>query len=169
MKRMAGFAFLILMLAACDPAIDSPDPAVEEVMIHEALYRKQIATHGQYLDRRDTMVYFLSFVAYDSAGNVTWEQDAPDQILVLFEDFRGRIRKFSDCRYGVNQGVFDKQSNRRGIIFRSGTIHRMNDYRVEIEGGYFSGGIHAHNHARIRYSLEKSKGRWWVVGLQYLQ
>lgn len=158
-------AIIAATFLSCDTSVEPQSP--EEDFVRESFFRNQFAGHGTYLDPQDTLVYFIAFVTLDSSGNVVSEVDPPDSFLRRFEGNNRPVRKVSQCRYAAFQGVFDAQSGERGILFRCGVLRWLSSDHVEIDGGYFTGGIHAINQAGYRYTMEKVNGRWWLTRSTY--
>lgn len=78
--------------------------------------------------------------------------------------FRGhtpRIKRYSEHEVrDLSDGVQDAQTGKPGLVFIVGGIRWIGPNEVEVEGGYYEGGLSASGNI---YRLERRSGRWVVV------
>lgn len=75
-----------------------------------------------------------------------------------FADDKPTIKKESQAKLG--DGVKDRDTGERGLIFRVGNIKWVSDTEVEVEGGYYEAGLSSSGNT---YFLKKQKDKWVVT------
>jgi hypothetical protein len=85
--------------------------------------------------------------------------DPPPEFLARFHDVHTPVRKASDCDQS-SKGVFEKGTNRRGLVFRVETVRWSGGDAASAQGGYYEAGLSASGNT---YTLERKAGRWTVV------
>ncbi len=153
--------FLPYFIISCkDVPLES---TYEDADIKEAVFRYQIAVNGSGYEA-DTLSIFLSFAVMDTSRFhfPIMDSDPDDRFMKRFIDDAACVKKYSQCEIVQGSGVFDKETGKRGILFRVGQITWTSDKYVIVEGGYYAGGRNAEGDI---FYLHKSNGRWWVYGV----
>lgn len=141
---------LVLLGSAC-----APDRTPELDAIREATFRYQFRNNASGLQQRAT-VYFL--VLRDPQTR-QW-LDPGEALLRQFKNHPPRIAKMSEAKRSGSDGVSDKQTGERGLIFIVGKIRWLASDRVDVEGGYYEAGESSSGNI---YHLRKKDGKWEVV------
>lgn len=139
------FAVASLGLAA-DEARESQSDDVRE-----AVFRWQFEHHNAPAQLTNAQVYFLELGP--SADDPT------DEFLKRFDGHKPPVRKGSSCI--VNGSAMDKKTGERGIIFRITSIVWQSDSTVEVNAGYYEGGLSVRGSL---YILKREKRKWRVTG-----
>jgi hypothetical protein len=87
------------------------------------------------------------------------DDDPTDEFLARFTGHKPPVRKVSMCSTeGLR--VVDKQTGKRGLIFRVAKIKWVSDSKVQVEGGYYEDGLSA---TRNVYTVVRKDGKWRVT------
>jgi hypothetical protein len=149
MKTLAAVLFLV----AIAPLV-SADRASEIDEIREATFRYQFAKNASGL-QQGAAVYFLAI--RDQAKKVN--EDPTDEFMKRFIGNKPRVAKVSEALVSANEGVRDKKTGERGLIFNVSRIRWVSDESVEVTGGYYEAGESASGNT----FYVKKKDRNWVV------
>jgi len=89
-------------------------------------------------------------------------KDPSDELINRFRDIPRSIRKISSerPRKGPHTPI-DRTTGIPGIIFSADAIRWQTKDLVEVEGGYYCGGLCA---AGITFKVERQNGKWLVKG-----
>ncbi len=120
--------------------------------IREAVFRYQFQHNHSGLQQQAD-VYCLSF------GRPGAYRDPPDGFMKRFRDHIPPVKKVSQCEVSPHQGVTDKATGEKGLIFWITTIRWVSDDEVEVEGGYYEAGTSASGNL---YRVVRQHGRWIV-------
>ena len=146
---------VLLAFASVLPAVAAPpDRAAEELDIREATFRYQFANNASGL-KEHAGAYYLSLV--DRNGK---SDDPPAKLLKRFAGNEPPVKKASESRASQAEGVVDKKTGKRGLIFRIEAIRWISDTEAEVSGGYYEAGLSSSGNT---YSLKKVDGRWQVT------
>ncbi|MGA1871053.1 MAG: hypothetical protein ACMUJM_21170 [bacterium] len=126
--------------------IDIQEKTKEEEDIMEATFRYQFL-HDQY----KTEVYFLS------RGQ---NQDPTDEFMNRFEDHKPPVKKVSESRKTATEGVIDRDTGEKGVIFNIQSIMWISESEVHVEGDDYRGNVGA---SGSTYYLKKENGKWIVM------
>jgi hypothetical protein len=142
---------LMIALSFSQPLPAQADKASDELDIREATFRYQFVRNasGQ---RQNAGVYCLSIVANGK------DTDPDAAFIKRFEGTAPVVRKASDCSRS-GEGVTDKTTGRRGLLFSTGAITWTSETAARVEGGYYEGGLSASGNT---YYLRKTDGKWVV-------
>ncbi|HEV7784278.1 MAG TPA: hypothetical protein VGQ28_03010, partial [Thermoanaerobaculia bacterium] len=126
---------VLLTFASILPAAAAPaDRAAEELDIREATFRYQFSHNASGLKER-AGAYYLSIA--DKSGRV---DDPPGKLLKRFVGNSPPVKKASESLASPDQGVVDKKTGERGLVFRIGAIRWISDTEVEVSGGCYETG-----------------------------
>jgi hypothetical protein len=160
---MLRIAFLLLLLSAGCKAHgtdveNQPAQLTAQDSVREAVFRYQF-DHNHSGQQHSAKVCFLSvMVLEDSTGR--WnDHDPSSELLHRFDGNAPPVKAFSQCRLS-EEGVFDFETDERGLLFRVGAIRWVSDDEAEVDGGYFEGGLSASGNT---YYLECRDGQWIVT------
>lgn len=117
--------------------------------IREATFRYQFLHNASGLQQKAD-VYFLSLGGKD--------RDPSDEFMKRFADHKPPVKKVSQSA-GRMEGVRDKATGGRGLIFRVEAIKWVSDTEVTVSGGYYEGGLSSSGNS---YHLKKQKDKWVV-------
>jgi hypothetical protein len=124
--------------------------ADQEDNIREAVFRHQFKA---FLPTPKNKLYFLLF------GTQTDPQDPPVTFMERFQGHIPPVKPFSQCVTSRKEGVKDKNTGERGLIFSVKSITWGSAIEAIVEGGYYSHGRAAsYNCYRVVY-----EGGKWVV------
>lgn len=124
------------------------DKTVLEDDLREVVVRYQVAKWDL-----NAKVYFVQINGKDPTA----------AFLQRFQDVDRPVKKKSESRQEKNVvgWVVDKKTKRKGVDFDTESIHWISERKVDIEGGYFCGGLCS---ASGKYHLEIEDGHWVVTG-----
>ena len=146
---------LIVLLASAFVAVAADGKRhIEEDAIREAVFRYLFANnaaHGPATAEKKIEAYYLSIGEKDS--------DPTDAFMKRFAGNKPPIRKVSECST-AKMRVTDKQTGKRGLIFRVRSINRISDTEVEVKGGYYEDGLSASGNT---YRVKKKGSTWQVT------
>lgn len=86
-------------------------------------------------------------------------------LLDRLSDTKCRIKPLSAAQKGGMDGVVDRETGERGMIFRVDAIRWIDETKCEVEGGYWADGLAADGNV---YQVELKDGIWTVVGEEML-
>ncbi len=162
MKRLCfGWIVLAALLAACAGRVSSvpvvspttlPRSAQEDD-IREAVFRYQFE-HNASGTQQTAQFYCLSL------GEYSKDIDPDDGLMQRFQGHKPAVKKVSQCICSPEVGVKDKEIGQSGgLVFRVTSIRWISNTEVEVEGGYYEGGLSASGNV---YQVVR-KGNQWVV------
>jgi hypothetical protein len=145
---------------------NGPARAAQEDAIREAVLRYQMegwardgdkseaeaqdANDKAIAKRLNARVYYLSVN----------RKDPSEELLKRFRDFPRTIKKVSESTHTKRLWVADKKTKQPGIIFSADEIHWITDDQVEVDGGYYCGGLCA---AGDVFTVNFDHGTWKVT------
>ena len=141
LKAIAGVAFAAA-LSAAPQAPDDADDAREAAL-------RYMFVHNASMQQRKAAVHCLTIEG----------KDPTDTFVARFAELAPPVKKASECTASAEDGVHDKTTGARGLIFRVAAT-RVRGEAAEIDGGYYEAGLSA---SWNTYYLEKKDGRWMVV------
>jgi len=144
---------LCLMIIATGFAAGE-DRASQVDDIREAAFRYQFRKNASGLQQK-AKVYFLSVRNAQDEKN----HDPDEAFMKRFADHKPRVAKASEAHASSEGGVRDMKTGERGLLFDLGEIRWISDDTVEIDGGYYEGGLSASGNT---YFLKKKTGKWIV-------
>lgn len=155
------FCLCLFLLSACADLGTNGDnwpPLSNDDAVREAVFLYQFGNNasGQ---QQGAKVFFLSVKTYSSVSGAWGNGDPGTFLLLHFGDRTPPVRPFSRCTTSVN-GVFDRETGERGLLFNVAEIRYVADGQAEVEGGYFEAGLSASGNT---YYLERRNGKWVVV------
>lgn len=124
-------------------------PLSREDAVREAVFKYQIARMTSALRRKD-VVFFLSV---DQAGNPS------DGLLARFAGRHPLVKKVSESVAKEYEGVIDKQTGTKGIIFSVTSIKWISETEAEVEGGHYTAPLEASGYV---YKVRLENGKWEV-------
>ncbi len=143
---------LSILVFACLAAGCTPIPSArlpQEDDIREAVFRYQFE-HNASGQQKQAAVYCLS---------IGENADPSDEFMRRFAEYKTPVRKRSECDVG-RLGVVDKNTHKRGLVFRVDSMNWISGTEVEARGGYFEGGLSASGNT---YTVRKRLGKWGVT------
>lgn len=146
---------IILLGSAC-----APDRTPELEDVREATFRYQFRENASGLQQR-AAVYFLALRDPKNGQRL----DPSDTLMRRFENHRPRVARASAARTSAVDGVVDKISSERGLIFIVGEVRWLARDRAEVKGGYYEAGESSSGNV---YQLRKRNGKWEVVSNRML-
>ena len=151
MWRLVCLPILLILLfgSAC-----TPDHTADLDDVREATFRYQFRKNASGLQQR-AGVFFLAL--HDSKNRQRVDPTA--EFLHRFKDHHPRVGPVSAARISSTDGVVDKTTGERGLIFSVGEIRWLGADRVEVKGGYFEAGESSSGNT---YRLRKKGGKWEV-------
>jgi len=160
MKRVFVAVASLLMLAACQHtsqreghAWDSYDLSRIE-QIQEAVYRYELTTMPEALND-DAQVIFLST---DALGD---DADPRYRLVSALGDLKLPLEPVSHSTGAISDGVRDRATKKRGIIWRAGPIDkRISPIAVDVKGGYYVNGTISGGSI---YHVQRTGSRWAVI------
>jgi hypothetical protein len=150
-RHLVGLPILLIVLFG--PAC-APDHTAELDDVREATFRYQFRTNASGLQQR-ARVFFLALRDTKSRQRF----DPTEDFLRRFKDHHPRVGPVSAARSSSTDGVIDKTTGERGLIFIVGEIHWLAADRVDVKGGYFEAGESSSGNT---YHLRKKDGKWEV-------
>ena len=149
MKSIFTFVALLSMAQVCC----GTDRQSQLDDIREATFRFLFGKNASSL-QQNAKVYFLTI------GNLskTQSQDPDEAFMKRFADHQPRVARRSDAKESPD-GVTDKITGERGLIFNVGEIQWISDREVQVSGGYFEAGLSASGNT---FYLRKKNGKWEV-------
>ncbi len=163
MKRLClSLIVLAALLAACAGRVSSvpvvspttlPRSAQEDD-IREAVFRYQFE-HNASGAQQTAQFYCLSL------GEYSKDIDPDDGLMQRFQGHKPTVKKVSQCVYGFEVGVKDKETGQSGgLVFRVTSIRWISDTKVEAEGRYYEGNMSSSGNV---YQVVQKGGRWIVT------
>ena len=122
----------------------------QEDDIREAVFRWQFAHNSSALKQK-AKAYYL---------RIGEKGDPSDAFMKRFAKDKPPVRKFSACTSGPAEGVRDKATGERGLVFRISSLKWKTDTEVELKGGYYEGGKSSSGNT---YTVKKEDGKWKVT------
>ena len=153
--------FLLLVLSC---TIDKTGLSTENIHesakanIYKAVFKYQFE-HNASGQQQNTNIYFLSVNTVSDSVDRWIYGDPSDEILNYFIDNQPPVKPFSKSKRSIS-GVFDIDTNERGLLFYVGEIKWLSSNQVEFEGGYFESGISSSCNT---YYLLYKNGNWMVI------
>jgi len=86
--------------------------------------------------------------------------DPPDGFMRRFAGFTPPVRKASDCSTHPLNGVVEKKTGKRGLLFRVRSVKWLSDTEVHVVGGYFEDGLSASGNT---YTVVRTRNGWMVI------
>lgn len=159
----AGLTALVLFFgyASCSDFGSGPQ-SLEDLDLREVVLRFQFAVNGS---GSSPSVIFISFAEYDSAGRVRRYFDPDEMFMGRFSSHSPPVKVKSKSRTVPGGGIYDLETNARGILFWVGEVQRISDSEATIPGGYYYGGLNAEGDI---FHLRKANGLWWVYRVTVL-
>ena len=146
---------LILLFAFAFAAVAADGKRHEqEDAVREAVFRYQFtnnAAHGPATAEKKIEAYYLSIGEKDA--------DPADAFMNRFAGNKPPVRKVSECSM-AKMRVTDKQTGKRGLIFRVSLIKWISDTEAEVKGGYYEDGLSASGNT---YRVKKKGGTWQIT------
>lgn len=125
----------------------------EEGDIHETVFR-YLFEHNPSVLQKQAKAYYLGIGEKTSTG-------ATDEFLKRFADHNPPVYKRSSAAVSPDQGVTDKETGERGLIFRLYGVKWVSDSEAELDGGFYEIG---NNSGLVNtYTLKKISGKWTVT------
>ena len=144
--------------ASTEPAPIQPVDSTPDA-IRETAFR-YLFTHKAGARDPNVKVFFLAFSeAIVPIPHSFGDTDPSDQFLSRFKLNTPPVRKNSQCNLAL-EGVFDKLTNERGVLFRVGPITIIDSVHAETQAGYFVGGLGASGDI---LQLQKTDTAWVVT------
>ncbi len=112
------------------------------------MFKYQIGRMTSALQQKD-VVFFLSVD----------EANPSDALLTRFAGRRPPVKKVSESLSQQYEGIYDKETGKKGILFRITSIKWVSETEAEVEGGHYTGPLAASGHVyKMRFENDK-----WVV------
>jgi len=143
-----GFLVFACLATGCMPTVAARLHQEDEIW--EAVFRYQFLNNASGQQKR-AAVYCLS---------IGESADPSDEFMKRFAEYQPPVRKISECNVGGFDGVVDKNTHKRGLIFRVGSMNWISGTEVEARGGYFEGGLSASGNT---YTVRKGLLGQWMV------
>ena len=86
--------------------------------------------------------------------------DPSDEFLKRFADRQPPVKKASASSYVPNEGLVDKETHRKALMFWANSIAWISDTDVEVSGAYHSAMLSAGNDY---YTVKNENGKWKVT------
>lgn len=136
------------------------DDAVREVILRVLLSptRTKINVYPP-LGGKNNSVWKVYFIAVEIG------KDPSARLLQRFEGRRPPVKpvsaSFADMKSkdSLTYAVKEKKSKRIGILFWVGKFQWLNRHRVQVQAGYYSGGLYAF---AARFTVVREGGRWRI-------
>jgi len=147
----------LVVLGCKDLGSDPPiSPYRDDIM--EAVFRYQFANNysGQ---QQGAKIYFIGMYIPGDSTRQSYYVDLSDELMMRFQKNSPPVKKASQCTISVN-GVFDKQTGERGLLFRIESVQELSNDEVEVKGGYFEAGLSASGNI---YTLRRIDNHWVVI------
>jgi hypothetical protein len=125
-------------------------PLSREDAVREAVFKYQIERMTSALQQKD-VVFFLS---------VDEEANPSDALLTRFAGRRPPVKKASESFSKEYEGIYDKETGKKGILFRITSIKWVSETEAEVEGGHYTGPLAASGHV---YKMRFENGKWVVT------
>jgi hypothetical protein len=123
-------------------------PLSREDAVREAVFKHQIGRMT--LARQEEEVVFLS---------VGQEGNPSDALLARFAGRRPVVKKVSESMSRKYEGIFDRETGGRGVIFSVTSIKWISETEAEVEGGHYTAPLAASGHV---YKVRLENGKWVV-------
>ena len=131
----------------------------KEDAVREVVFRYQFL-HNESGQQQSAGIYFISVLLHSDTADI-WNNGNPGTgLLARFFNNKPPVKPYSQCIISAD-GVKDRISGERGLLFRIGEIRWVDSTHAEADGGYFEAGLSASGNT---YYLEKNSGQWIVVG-----
>ncbi len=139
---VAVFGFLTLVL----PRWRTEDD------IRDAVFRYQMRHNASALQQK-TGAFYLSI------NTLGFDRSPSDGFIARFRGCKPPVRGVACC-IAEADGVRDRRTGDKGIVLRVGRIRWVSSTEVDVDGGYFEGGVSASGNT---YRVVKRGLRWVVV------
>jgi hypothetical protein len=165
-----AFAATILLFLVANPAASQDAAQTKssaEDDIREAVIRSQMEQRLRNHDQRQKKTKNSNEKATEGERNLPVfyvsinGKDPSDAFMERFLNIPGTVKKVSSSKIDEQRmnAVIDKSTGQPGIIFRADEVRWLGENSVEVNGGYFCGGLCA---AAITLKLEREEGKWIV-------
>lgn len=142
--------------------------------IRESVFRYQFENIGKtYITKNPDIIYFISIRGLKH--NQYKDIDPSDSFMGRFKSHVPLVKKVSQCTDEIDDilvitdketgekkviEVSDKETRRKGLIFRVNDITWLSDSEVLVEGSYFAGNLAGSGNT---YRVILKDGKWVVV------
>jgi len=164
MRPALAMLVLIVLIAVGIPLVatmSGPSGVLPDPQIAAATFRYQFQHNASGL-RASAAAYCIGYGAFgpdaDSNKNRT---DPPQEVLIALADVVPAVKPYSQCSHTKEQGVRDKASGKRALIFTLRSMECSEPLKCRVDGGYYEGGESASGNS---YFLERRDGKWLVIG-----
>jgi hypothetical protein len=147
-----------LAVLCCRDIGTAPPTAFFQDDVKEAVFRHQFYKNDSGL-QQGAKVYFIGLYVPGDSTRQGYYVDLSDGFMSRFQGNSPPVKKASECTPSMN-GVFDKQTGNRGLLFRIESMREFSNDEVEVEGGYFEAGLSASGNL---YTVRRIDGRCVVV------
>ncbi|MFH0991247.1 MAG: hypothetical protein V1799_14665 [bacterium] len=149
---------IALTVPGCKDSGSEPPLSLLEEDIQEAVFQYQFLHNYSGLQQQASAYFIGIYRRGDSVRQGSY-LDIAETLLARFHGSKPPVKKVSQCIQSIN-GVFDKETGERGLLFRIESIKQVSNDVVEVEGGYFEGGLSASGNI---YTVQRNDHRWVVV------
>ena len=91
--------------------------------------------------------------------SVDEEVNPSDALLARFAGRRPPVKKVSESVSKKYEGIFDKETGKKGILFIVTSIKWISETEAEVEGGHYTAPLEASGHV---YKVRFENGKWVV-------
>ncbi|MEJ2444831.1 MAG: hypothetical protein P8Y42_15525 [Exilibacterium sp.] len=131
MKTIASFLLLFVFSSVGFTATDALKNQEDD--IRETVFRWQFE-HNASGQQQKAKAYYLQI----------GEKDDPSDVFIKrFDEHKPPVRKASACTADAINGVRDKKTGEKGLLFRATSIEWKSATEVKMKGGYYEGGLSA--------------------------
>ncbi len=153
---VACLCVLLTAASGCRDQGTGPSVSAHADAIRAAVFAYMF-DNNESAQQNNTKVYFIGRKTVDDSQVLYADFD--DVFMARFARRTPAVRRASECSTSP-EGVFDKRTHERGLLFHVGTITTITAVRAEVEGGYFEGGLSASGNL---YTVERINGTWKVI------
>jgi hypothetical protein len=134
--------------------------AADEADILEAVFRYQFSHNDSFM-KSSAISYYLSFGGLLNLKG----KDVGDEFLNRFAGNTPPVRKSSEANIHVIEGVTDKRTGMKGLIFEVRRIKWVSEDEVRVDGGYYENGTSASDEV---YTVKREARKWVVKSAEML-
>ncbi len=144
---------LLVVSLSCHSSEGDGDRNSQESSIREAVYAELLNRFG-----REKLCFLAIAQKHDSTHLLQYSDPAKDILLRLKRD-TASVKPVTKCSHSMD-GVYDRETHRRGMILWTSGITWMSGNQVHVSAGYYADGLEG----AIGYFELSEKSGEWIVG-----
>ena len=127
----------------------------DEDNIREVVFRKLFNPNGS-VQKQNANAYYIAI------GNHNKLNDPDEKFIERFKSYKPPVKKFSGAKI-EKEGVFNKKTGDKGLVFAVTSIKTISENEVEVRGNYYK---NAREAAGSIFTVKRIEKKWVVTNHQ---